>query len=95
MTHEPTCSDCSGKMEEGFVVDALRMSFIQAQWHPGEPHPKDSIVIDLRQFFGFNIPDLIVEPQELQPIFARRCVECGMLKLYAGKPKNGRQQDED
>lgn len=90
MSHEPTCSDCGGIMEEGHVVDYAHASFIQARWQPGEPENQKSFGVDWNQFFGSALPDVAIDAYKLYPIFARRCVECGLLKLYAEKPKNAK-----
>jgi Domain of unknown function (DUF6487) len=64
------CPKCSGKMEQGFVLDMSHGMRLVSQWAPGPPRKSFWV--------GTKIPE-----GTLVPIGTFRCVSCGYLESYA------------
>jgi hypothetical protein len=70
-TSPQKCPKCSGRMEQGFVVDHSYGSGARmvSEWAPGAP---------LKSFWtGTKLPE------DRVPIGTYRCASCGYLELYA------------
>jgi C4-type Zn-finger protein len=64
------CPKCSGRMEQGFVVDQSHGARIVSEWAAGAP---------LKSFWsGTKLPY-----EKVIPIGAYRCESCGYLESYA------------
>jgi hypothetical protein len=72
MSQTHTCSECTGKMEIGFVPDHYAQ-IIQSHWHPGAATDKT--------LFG----NLKLDSTAMIPITTFRCSQCGLLKHYAAR----------
>lgn len=75
-----TCPDCNGSMEPGFVLDCYdHDTYRPASWHPGIPkYPKI-----LGRWVEKRV--VCVDREAVLPITTYRCLNCGLLKSYAGK----------
>jgi len=62
-------------MVEGFIPDLTYGAISQTRWHPGAPE-------DAR-FLGMETGSVKYNRDEVMPITAYRCAECGLLKFYA------------
>jgi hypothetical protein len=68
-TSPQKCPKCSGRMEQGFVVDHSHGARIVSEWAAGPP---------LKSFWtGTKLPE------ERLPIGTYRCERCGYLESYA------------
>ena len=74
MTSKTTCNECSGTMQEGYILDAAYGTLLQSKWIKGKPE---------KSFWtGVN-----TSGKTKYYISAYRCETCGFLKLYA-EPNN-------
>ena len=64
------CPKCSGRMENGFVIDYTHGATLQSQWAEGEP---------VRSFWT----GLKLKGKEKHKISTYRCTKCGYLESYA------------
>jgi hypothetical protein len=71
MSNQLKCPKCSGRMEQGFVLDNTYGARLISHWVPGEP--KKSF------WMGTKAPDT-----SALPIGVFRCSSCGFLEQYAG-----------
>jgi hypothetical protein len=70
MTRPATCPKCSGRMEEGFVLDRTYGANLQASWVEGRP---------AKSFWaGMKLKGLVN-----LPITTFRCSGCGYLESFA------------
>ena len=70
------CTDCGLEMEAGFFPELGHGSVAAAlNWQPGGP--------DRKYLLGFIPPGIKVDPKAGIRVTALRCVNCGLLKLYA------------
>ena len=77
----PTCTDCGGTMQMGYIVDRADFSVLRpACWVEGVPEP-----------FSSRLPDagLNVNNRAQYAVLTLRCERCGLLKSYA-RPGNER-----
>jgi uncharacterized protein (UPF0212 family) len=66
---EQACPKCSGRMEQGFILDNTYGARIVSHWVAGAP---------LKSFWaGTKVPAVTV------PVGAYRCATCGFLEMYA------------
>jgi Domain of unknown function (DUF6487) len=72
MASAKACADCNVEMELGFVPDHYAQ-IIQSHWHPGTATEKT--------FTG----NLKLNKEDMVPITAYRCPQCGLLKHYASR----------
>ncbi len=71
-----TCPKCSGRMEEGFLLDRSPGGLGQSAWVEGVPRPS--------VWTGLKLSGLAQ-----LPITAQRCTSCGYLESYAREaPRN-------
>lgn len=73
-----TCSACGGTLEMGFIPDAYHANgvasyFFQTGWYSGTPSET--------WFSGVKIQE-----DKIHPLYAYRCQQCGLLKIYALPP---------
>jgi hypothetical protein len=65
-----SCTKCSAKMEEGFILDATRGGWRVANWISGAP---------VKSFWrGLNL-----RGKQPVPLRAFRCMACGYVESYA------------
>lgn len=80
MSGSRTCLACSGPMEPGFVPTSKGgASMFPAAWHPGAPDADKSFWEKVTT----GAEGAKIDPDQLVPILAHRCSECGLLQLYA------------
>jgi predicted nucleic-acid-binding Zn-ribbon protein len=72
MTPNKTCPKCSGRMEEGFVLDRTHGANLQSTWVAGFPTRSFWTGLKLR-----GLPTL--------PVTTFRCSGCGYLESYASE----------
>jgi hypothetical protein len=70
MTRPATCPKCSGRMEEGFVLDRTHGGNLQATWVRGEP---------VKSFWT----GLKLKRESMVPVTTFRCSGCGYLESFA------------
>jgi len=68
------CPECGSLMEEGFIPDLAFGAVMQLRWQRGLP--KDVKFLGLKN-------GVTLKSYECEKITARRCTNCGFLKLYA------------
>ena len=72
MISNKTCPKCSGRMEEGFVLDRTYGANLQSTWVGGRP---------AKSFWtGFKL-----RGQVTLPVTTFRCSGCGYLESYASE----------
>jgi predicted nucleic-acid-binding Zn-ribbon protein len=72
MTSTKTCPKCSGRMEEGFVLDRTSRANLQSTWVGGLP---------AKSFWtGLKLKGLATIP-----VTTFRCSGCGYLESYASE----------
>ncbi len=64
------CSECSGEMEEGFILDNTYGARLVIRWLKGQPEPS---------FWQGTV----TKGKECRTVTTWRCVQCGFLKSYA------------
>jgi uncharacterized protein DUF6487 len=69
------CPDCGSAMEDGFILDNAFGAALQLAWQRGIPE-------DVK-LFGLKQGGVKINVRESAKIAARRCTNCGFLKLYA------------
>lgn len=67
----PRCQKCQKTMEEGYVPDIGYGNVQLASWSPGTPEG--------RRYMG----GIKMRTQDLLPLTAFRCPNCGYVELYA------------
>jgi len=71
---EPQCPTCSLTMVEGFIPDANLATTLVSAWVEGKP-----------EFTALGNAKL--SGHQTYAVKAFRCPNCGLLRLYAGKPR--------
>ena len=70
MASHATCPKCSGRMEEGFLLDCTHGGTLQATWVDGSP---------TRSFWT----GIKLKGKERLPVTTFRCTKCGYLESFA------------
>ena len=74
MANKP-CTECGGRMEEGYVADRGDRSLSSvAEWIEGPP--------EIARFLGMNA-GLNEKDRTRIPIVTLRCTRCSLLRFYA------------
>jgi hypothetical protein len=65
------CSECSGEMEVGFILDFTEGAMLQQKWARGLP---------VKGWLGLGLK---VKAEDCLIVETHRCKSCGYLKSYA------------
>lgn len=68
-------------MEPGFQVDSPGHSvFRQGTWAPGPPQSKEGSLLGMKLYADWLLE---LKEEDLRPVVALRCTQCGFLEHYA------------
>ena len=70
MTQKASCPKCSGRMDEGFMLDRTHGANVQSSWVEGPPE---------KSFWQ----GLKMKGRAVIPVTTYRCSKCGYLESFA------------